>query len=181
MQKYLILGASGIGKSYLEQNHEGVADCDLKEYMIKHNYTDENIVECLKAYRVYILESLRNNSVVLGALGLAFYGELDALVEDIKKENMQVVVKLACQTKDRFDETIQGHINRGDSEAFIANRKKVFYDRVDSFDKIEGYDQIYIGPGQYLTDGLIQSGVPLQQKEKLEYAENLAEITGKKE
>ncbi len=177
MKKILIMAYMGTGKTELENKYENVVDFDFQDYKyiydesIRHlpleqrkgstNLRTEN-EDYPQNFQNDAIKLLREGKIVVSPFIEHTFKAYDS--EEFKERIKDVRVILVCPERDNFKEYVERFRARGNSEEFIERRKKEFKALMDIFDNTTSYEKIVVKPGRYLSDTLIEYGVPLNPR-----------------
>lgn len=175
MEKILIMAYMGTGKTELESRYGNVVDFDFQDYKyiydesIRHlpieqrkgstNLRTEN-KKYPKNFQEDAIKLLNEGKIVVSPFIEHTFRAYDS--KEFKEKIKDVRVILVCPERDNFKEYVERFKARGNSDAFIERRRKEFGTLMDIFDEASSYEKIVVKPGRYLSDTLLEYGLPLK-------------------
>jgi len=161
----LVLAYAGTGKSYLANKYENVIDLDSGDFkwIGKRKdipYYDRPLnPEFPTNYLNVIFDLLRNTDKIV-------------LVSSHRLDIMEAISiakpLLVYPQRDLLGEYIKRWQDRGNSEEFIKTRIAEFNTILDRADSFKNLEKIYLKSGEFLDTALIQYGLELKPKKKIE-------------
>lgn len=168
--KIIVLAYVGTGKTEMTKRYDEVWNPSSDEYRyvwdkdIPHEQrkSNPNRVEnpdFPDNYIDAISEQIGKNLILL-PLTEKLFPLYDSDVFKNKMNGARMI--LACPSKDGFEAYENRFIERGNSETFIANRRKEFPFIMDKFINAQGYERVTVH--KYLDAALIEHGIKLKPK-----------------